>query len=68
MSARDLFFGLAFARGAHDVAAGDAGAVRLQDASSALPLFIARDLARHADVLDRRHVDDDTGPAARCAK
>ena len=33
------------------------GAVLLQDALQPQPFFVAGDLARHADVLERRHVD-----------
>ena len=53
----DLFFGVAFAGRAHDEAARDALPVRLQDALQPLALFVAGDLARDADVIDRRHVD-----------
>ena len=55
--AGDLFFGAAFARRAHNEAARDPGAVRLQNPLQAQALFVARDLARDADVLERRHVD-----------
>ena len=54
-----FLFRAAFAGGAHDVAAGDAGAMRLQDALQADALFVGADLARHADVIDGRHVDQE---------
>ena len=39
---------------------GNALAVRLQNALQPLALFIGRNLARDADMLDGRHVDDET--------
>ena len=57
--ALQFFFGLAFAGGAADEAAGNALAMGLQDLLEALALFVGRDLAGDADVVDRRHVDDE---------
>ena len=57
MSAADLFFGAAFAGGTHDEAAGHADAVSLQNALQPKTFLVARDLARNAHMLDRRHVD-----------
>ena len=51
-----FFFGAAVAGGAHDVAARNAGAVRLQNAFQAQAFVIAGNFARDADMLDGRHV------------
>src|SRR5262249_49469477 len=49
-------------RGADDEAAGGArfGAQLMQRAFQALALIVGADLARNADVFDRRHIDDVT--------
>ena len=57
MSARSSSSRAAFAGGADDEAAGNAGAVGLQHALQAQALFVARNFARNADVIDGRHVD-----------
>src|ERR1019366_6678030 len=51
-----LFLAPALARGAHNVAAGNSRAVGLQNPFQTEPLFVARNLARDADVVHRRHV------------
>src|SRR5262249_12805318 len=45
--------------GANDVAAGDAGAVSLQDALEPETLVVARDLAGDADMIDGWHVNQE---------
>ncbi len=57
--ALQLFFALVFGGGAADEAAGNSLAVRLQNALQTLAFFVGRNLAGDADVLDRRHVDDE---------
>ncbi len=54
---RDLFFGAAFGGGARDESASGSGAAALQDALQAQTLLVAGDLARHAHVFQRGHVD-----------
>ena len=68
MSAGEFFFGLALAGGAHDEAAGDSGVMDLQDAFQPQAFVVARDFARHAHVIDRRHVDHVAARAARYGK
>src|ERR1019366_8567462 len=51
-----LFLAPALTRGAHNVAAGNSGSVRLQNPFQAEPFFVARNLARDADVVHRGHV------------
>ncbi len=59
--AEDVFLGPAARRGADDDAAGEA--VRLaelaDDAAQAAALLARLDLARHADVIHRRHEDEE---------
>ena len=57
MSAAQLFFGLAFRRRAADESSRYALPVRLQHPLQALPLFVGRDLSRHADMFHGRHVN-----------
>ncbi len=52
----EFFFRASVARRAHDVAAGNPGAVGLQNPLQAETFVVARDLARDADVIDGRHV------------
>ena len=54
-----LFFAAAVAGGADDEAAGDAGAIGLQNALQPRAFVVARNLARDADVVDGRHVDQE---------
>ena len=54
-----LFFAAAFAGGADDKAAGNAGAIGLQDALEAQALLVGRDFAGDADVVDGGHVDQE---------
>src|SRR5262245_25783540 len=55
-----FFEGAAMRRGADDEAAGGGrfGAQLMERAFQALALFVSADLARNADVFDRRHVND----------
>ena len=46
-------------RGSDDVAARNARAVGLEDALQAHALLVARDLARYADMVHGRHVDQE---------
>src|SRR6185436_8012866 len=59
--AEDVLLGAAAGRGPDDDAAGEA--VRLaelaDDAAQPRPLFARLDLARHADVIDGRHEDQE---------
>ena len=56
MSARSSSSVVSFARRSYDEAARNAGAVVLQNPFQAEALFVARNLARYADVVHGRHV------------
>src|SRR5439155_26660362 len=53
----ELFFRLSLTRRSKNESAWDACAIRLQDPLQPHPFLIGPDLARHADVIDVRHVD-----------
>ena len=53
-----LFFSLAFCRGATNEAPGDALTVCLQHTLEALPFFIGRNFAGDAHMLNGGHVDN----------
>src|SRR5262249_24336149 len=55
-----LFFGFPFARRAQDKTAGNAGAIRVQDALEPRPLFIRSDLPGYAYMVHGRHVQHET--------
>ena len=55
-----FFFGFAISGGAYDKAARHAGSVGLQDALEPLTFLVGRDLAGDANVIDSRHVDQET--------
>ncbi len=63
-----FFFGAAIAGGADDVAAGDAGAVGLEDALQAEALVVGGNFAGDADVIDGGHIDQEAAGQARCGK
>ena len=54
--AGDLFLGAALGGGAGDESACRSGTASLQDALQAQTFLVARDLARDAHVLERRHI------------
>ena len=57
MSARSSSSRVAVTGGTHDEAPGDAGPMGLQDALQPAALLIARNLARHADVVHGGHIN-----------
>ena len=67
---RDVFVGAVGRRGADDDAAGQARLIAepLDDAPEAAPLVARLDLARDADVLDGRHVDQEPSRQAQVGR
>ena len=64
----EFIFAAAFRRGAHDETTGQTVAVFIDDSLQTRPFFIGCDLARNADVIDGRHVDEISSREARCAR
>src|SRR5262245_25373550 len=56
----DFLVGGCAGRGSHDEAAGIAAACFADDAAETRAIFSAGDFAGHANVVNRRHVDEET--------